>query len=110
MVCLISIQPERHRISSLQFEASDTREAKLQALREAVIQAREQAETIAGAMGVGLGAALEVNGGANSPNPRSQSPILMRAMAAEATTPVEAGTLMVTASVSITYRIVEGGR
>jgi hypothetical protein len=97
-----------NRISGLQFEASDTHEAQLQALAEAVRQAREQAEAIAEAMGVRLGVALEVNGGAATPAPRNDGRFLYAA--AEAATPVEAGTLTVSASVSITYRILEPGR
>jgi uncharacterized protein YggE len=96
-----------NRISSLEFGASDTREARLQVLAEAVRSAREQAEAMAEAMGVRLGPALEVNGNATTPTPRPEGPMLMRAVAAESTTPVEAGTLTVSASVSITYRILE---
>jgi len=102
-----AVEAGANRISGLQFEASDTRQARLQALAEAVHQAREEAETIAEAMGVRLGVALEVNGGATAPAPRNDGPLLFRMAAAEATTPVEAGTLTVSASVSITYRIVE---
>ena len=105
-----AVEAGANRISGLQFEASDTREARLRALREAVTQAREQAETIADAMGVRLGAALEVSGGANVPSPRNDGALLFRSVAAEATTPVEAGSLTVTASVNITYRILEGIR
>lgn len=101
-----AIQAGANRISNLQFSASDTRQARLQALGEAVASAREQAEAIASAMGVGLGPALEVQGGANAPNPRTMPGIMLRA-AAEVTTPVEAGEQMVTANVTITYRIVE---
>ena len=102
-----AVEAGANRIASLQFEASDTRDARLEALAQAVRNAREQAEAMAEAMGVRLGPALEVNGGASSPTPRPEGPMLMRAMAAETTTPVEAGSLTVSASVSITYRILE---
>ena len=72
-----------------------------------ILQAREQAETIADAMGVRLGAALEVTGGSSVPVPRPEGPLLARAAVAETTTPVEAGTLTVSATVSIRYRILE---
>ncbi len=95
-----------NRVSNLQFSASDTRQARLRALGEAVTAAREQAEAIASAMGVGLGPALEVQGGANAPSPRNLQGPMLRA-AAEVATPVEAGEQTVTANVTITYRIVE---
>ncbi len=98
-----------NEIASLRFEASDTRQAGLRALSEAVHRAREQAETMAEAMGVALGPATEVTGGTSSPSPGPEGPFLMRA-AAETTTPVEAGTLTASASVSITYRILGGRR
>jgi uncharacterized protein YggE len=97
-----------NRIANLSFEASDTREARLRVLGEAVSNAREQAQAIADAMGVELGMALEVQGGANAPLPRSPGGIMLRA-AAETTTPIEPGDQMVTASVTIKYRISEGG-
>jgi len=103
-----AVQAGANRVSNLQFEASDTREARMQALRDAVAQAREQAQAIASAMGVRLGIALEVQGGANAPGPQSLGGMMLRA-AAETTTPVEAGDQWVTASVTIKYRILEGG-
>ena len=104
-----AIEAGANRIASLTFEASDTREARLQVLREAVANAREQAEAIANAMGVELGMALEVQGGANVPRPFSPGGVNFRA-AAEVATPVEPGEQTVTASVTIKYRISEGGR
>lgn len=104
-----AVEAGANRVASLQFDASDTRAAQTQALRQAVNQAREQAETIAAAMGVRLGMALEVQGGANAPLPQPMGGVMFRA-AAEAVTPVEAGDQTVTASVTIQYRILEGGR
>jgi len=104
-----AVEAGANRVANLQFDASDTREARTQALREAVAQAREQAQTIAVAMGVRLGMALEVQGGANAPLPQPSGGMMFRA-AAEAMTPVEAGDQTVTASVTIRYRILEGGR
>ncbi|MBT8396980.1 MAG: SIMPL domain-containing protein [Gemmatimonadetes bacterium] len=103
-----AVEAGANRVANLQFEASDTRQARLEALREAVAGAREQAETIASAMGVRLGIAVEVQGGATAPSPRSPGGMMLRA-SAEATTPVEAGEHLVSASVSIRYRILEGG-
>jgi uncharacterized protein YggE len=98
-----------NRVANLNFEASDTREARLTALREAVSSAREQATTIAAAMGVELGIALEIQGGANAPSPMPAGGMMYRAMA-ETTTPIEAGNQTVSASVTVKFRISEGGR
>jgi uncharacterized protein YggE len=102
-----AVEAGANRVANLSFEASDTRQARLRVLREAVANAREQAEVIAEAMGVELGMALEVQGGAHAPPPGSPGGIMFRA-AAESTTPVEPGDQMVTASVTIKYRISEG--
>jgi uncharacterized protein YggE len=103
-----AVEAGANRVANLRFEASDTREARLDVLREAVAEAREQAETIASAMGVRLGIALEVQGGATAPSPRSPGGMMLRA-STETTTPVEAGDHLVSASVSVKYRILEGG-
>ncbi len=103
-----AVEAGANRVANLQFVASDTRTARLQALREAVASAREQAEIIAEAMGVQLGIALEVHGGANAPSPRAGGEIMFMADAA-ASTPIEAGNQIVRASVTVTYRIREGG-
>ena len=102
-----AVEAGANRVANLQFEASDTRSARLEALREAVASAREQAQTIASAMGVRLGIALEVQGRASAPSPRAPAGIMLRS-AAESSTPVEAGDHLVTATVTVKYRILEG--
>jgi uncharacterized protein YggE len=104
----LAVRAGANRVANLQFEASDTKAARMEALRLAVLNAREQADAIASAMGVGLGIALEVQGGVSAPNPRAPAGIMLRA-SAESTTPVEAGDQMVAASVTVTFRILEGG-
>lgn len=97
-----------NRVQSVQFEASDLQAARLQALAEAVEVARQEAEVIARSMGVELGTILSVTGGASTPGPR----ITARAFAAEAvgaSTPIEAAGQIVSANVTITYRILEQG-
>lgn len=103
-----AVRAGANRVANLQFEASDTKAARMEALRLAVLNAREQADAIASAMGVSLGIALEVQGGVSAPNPRAPAGIMLRA-SAEATTPVEAGDQLVAASVTVTFRILEGG-
>ncbi len=90
-----------NRVGSLVFEASDTEPARLEALRMAVSRARAEAGAIAEAMGVVLGPPLEVRGGAQVPVV-GPFPALMRA---EAVTPIEPGQQMVSASVTIRYRL-----
>lgn len=104
----LAVRAGANRVASLQFEASDTKAARMEALRLAVLNAKEQAGAIASAMGVRLGIALEVQGGVSAPNPRAPAGIMLRA-SAESTTPIEAGDQMVSASVTVTFRILEGG-
>jgi len=99
-----------NRVLNLQFEASDTREARLEALREAVRVAREEAQTIADAMGVRLGPPLEVRGGASPGQPRVLARAVMVDEMAGARTPIEAGRQSVSANVTILYRILEEAR
>ena len=107
MIMDLAIEAGANRISDLLFEASDTHAAELEALRKAVAMAREQAEVIAQAMGARLGIALEVQGGASAPSPRSPGGMMLRAEAGAPTTPIEAGEQLVMANVTITYRILE---
>ncbi len=99
-----------NRVESLRFEATETRAARLQALDQAVRTAREEAQAIAEAMGARLGPPLEVQGGASIPSPRPMGVAFASREAAAAPTPVEPGSQEVSASVTITYRLVEGGR
>lgn len=97
-----------NRVVNLSFQASDTREARLRALEMAVEAAREEAGTIADAMDLELGHALEIRGGASAENPRPQVMAAYR-MAEEASrpTPIEAGGQTVSANVTIIFRILE---
>ena len=96
-----------NRVVNLRFEAADTREARLQALRDAVRTAREEAETIAEAMDVRLGPPLEVRGGAAPAEPRMLARAAMVDEMGGARTPIEAGNQTISATVTILYRILE---
>lgn len=105
----VGITAGANRVMNLQFSATETREARQEALREAVRLARAEAQTIAEAMEVRLGPALEVQVGAA---PRGSGIFYATARAMEASarpTPIEAGEQDVSATVTITYRILEGG-
>lgn len=92
-----------NRVSGLGFEASNTDDARGEALRQAVERARAEAEIIAAALGRTLGPAIEVSGGAEVPR-GGEMMMRMDAMSA-ADTPIEAGDQTVRAQVSITFAI-----
>lgn len=97
-----------NRVTSLQFEARNTDAARAEALRQAVQNARSQAEAMASAIGVPLGPALEVHGGAQSPMPPPMPylrDMAMEVQSAMAPTPIEATEQGITAQVSIKYRL-----
>jgi uncharacterized protein YggE len=93
-----------NRVAGISFFASDTDDARREALAEAVRVARAEAEVMARALGHTLGPALEVRGGAQRPNPVPYAMESMSAMRA-ADTPVEVGDQTVTASVTIRFAL-----
>lgn len=106
----IGIGAGANRVVSLQFEATDTHQARLEALRDAVRGAREEAQTIADAMGVQLGSPLEVRGGASPGEPRVLARAAMADEMGAVRTPIEAGNQTVSATITILYRILERSR
>lgn len=96
-----------NRVVNLSFQATDTRDARLRALELAVEAAREEALAIATAMGLELGPALEIQGGASAESPRPLAVAYRAAEGVAPSTPIEAGGQTVSASVSITYRVLE---
>ena len=96
-----------NRIAGLSFEAKDAEPGRIAALKLAVARARAEADAVAAAMGVTLGAPLEVNVSADYGSP---PPMPMYRMGAEmgqvaAPTPVSPGEQVVRANVSIRYRL-----
>lgn len=92
-------------VGGLRFFASNTAEARREAMRKAVASVRADAEAIASAAGGTLGSLLEisVNPGNDARQGYDASPmVMMRAERADVTTPVEAGLIHV--SVSLTAR------
>jgi len=95
-----------NRVTSLQFEARNTDAARAAALRQAVQNARSQADAMASALGVPLGPAIEVHGGAQAPVPPPMPYMRdMQMQAAMAPTPIEAAEQGVSAQVTIKYRL-----
>jgi uncharacterized protein YggE len=91
-----------NRVSGLSFEASETADARREALTRAVSEARTQAQAIADALGRELGPPVEIRGGAQQPQPRPQGVMMM---ARDMATPIEAGDQTVTASVTIRFAL-----
>jgi uncharacterized protein len=96
-----------NRVAGLQFEVRDPEPHRREALRQAVAQARGEAEVMAEALGVRLGSPQHVQGGAEIPFPRgAQLRMEVMAMADEAPmTPVEAGLQTISANVTIRFLI-----
>lgn len=94
-----------NRIANLSFELKDTEAARLEALRAAVGKARAEAEVVAAAAGQRLGAPQNITSSAHwAPQPMYRRDMaVMEMQAAAPPTPVEAGNLTITATVSINY-------
>ncbi|HEV8693939.1 MAG TPA: SIMPL domain-containing protein, partial [Lysobacter sp.] len=94
-----------NRIDNLSFELRDPAAARLEALKQAVLQARAMADVIASAAGQRLGVPLHINTSYDFPRPMVQYRTMVSAEAAAPPTPVEAGRLTVSANVNVTYKI-----
>jgi uncharacterized protein len=98
-----------NRVSSIDFRLRDPRAAHLEAVALAMRNARAEAAAVAEAAGERLGPALNINTSGFMPPPPPPMPYARAdMMAVEAvSTPVEGGTLRVTASVSVVYRLLD---
>ena len=101
----VAIAAGANRVANISFMASETDEARSEALALAVGSARAQATVIAAALGHRLGAPLEVRGGAQRPVPLRMQAERAFAAAQAAPTPIEAGDQTVTASVNIRFAL-----
>jgi len=94
-----------NRVEGLEFDLRDATAARSRALAAAVEDARSKAEAIADALGVGLGAVVEtMEQGVSSP----PIPFMFRteaALAQDISTPISAGRIQITASLTIRYTI-----
>jgi uncharacterized protein YggE len=89
-------------INSLQFYSSNTDAARRSAIAAAIEKARADAEAAARAAGGSLGGLIEVSIGSYSPpGPR---PLMMRAQAAQADTPINPGEETLSVEVSTRWR------
>ena len=102
-----ALESGENRVANLQFELQDAEPFRHEAVRLAVQRARSEAEVIADALGVPLGPALDVQGGADTFYPQQAFAGMERAVAMMDSTPIEAGMQTVTARVTIRFRLDE---
>lgn len=91
-----------NRIGGISFGLAEDGDARDEARRRAVADARRKAELYAEAAGVTLGPILSMSEPGFSAGPR---PMMMEARAAAAPVPIEAGSASITASVTISWQI-----
>jgi uncharacterized protein len=97
-----------NRVASIRFQLRDAHAAHAEASATAMRNARRQAEAIAAAAGERLGPPLSINtSGFAPPPPPMPYGRMEAAMAMDVATPVEGGTLTVTAHVSVVYRLLD---
>lgn len=100
------LQAGANRVDGVDFALRDEGPARSRALAQAVAQARQKAQAIAAALGVRLGEVLAAEeGGGGEVTPKFALRGGVAAMAAEAATPISAGQIAVTATVTLRYRI-----
>ncbi|HSB11093.1 MAG TPA: SIMPL domain-containing protein [Blastocatellia bacterium] len=104
-----STQAGANSIQALRYTLKDDSAARAQALREASTKARAKAEAIASALGLKIARVLRVEEGASGPRPlyeiEGASGGALRAQMAP--TPVEAGSIEVRASITLTVEILQ---
>lgn len=96
-----------NRVASLSFQLRDHDSARRAALEEAVANARAEAEAVASASDQRLGEPLSISTSMSRPipPPRPMAMDMVQARA-EVDTPIETGSLTVTATVNIVYELV----
>ena len=105
-----SIDSGANRIDSVDLRLEDDEEARREALGGAVRDARAKAEVIAAALDQPLGAVIEVSeGGISAPPIVYRETAAIGRMASDAATPISTGSLTVSASVTVRYRLASGG-
>lgn len=101
-----ALQNGANNVNGLSFDLKDPTAARKSALQKAIGDAREKAEIIAAALGVklvGIQQVTEDVGSFSQPELVNSSLHLMKVGAADASTPISAGSLSLTARVHIDY-------
>lgn len=103
----IAIENGANNVNYISFTLSDEKQASLraEALQEAVAQSRADADIVAAALGISVRDVKEVTigGGYYPPTNRMYDTMTLGAGMEKASTPIEAGEVTVTATVSVTY-------
>ncbi len=99
------LQAGANRVDGVDFGLRDEGPAQARALAGAVAQARRKAEAIAGALDAHLGEVLAAEEGGGEVTPRFAAQSFLAAKVAGAATPVAAGEIAVSATVTLRYRI-----
>ena len=95
-----------NRVAGLNYELRNPEEARLEALEQAVAKAKREAEVVARAAGQRLGDPINITMSSAYPLPRPMYDMAaQRAEVMQASTPIEGGTLTVSANVHIVYRL-----
>ena len=103
----MSVSGGANRVANLSFELRDPESARMEALRIAMERARREAETLASAAGQKLGVPLNLSSSSHyQPRQYMMRDMAEMAMAAPpAPTPIEAGSLTITANVNAVYKM-----
>ena len=104
----LAVDAGSNRIAGLHFQLKNADAAHLDAVREATRRARQEAETVAQALGMQLGEVMSIStsGYMPAPPPRPMYDMRAEAAMASAPTPIEAGSVEVSAHVSAMFRLV----
>jgi hypothetical protein len=102
-----AMQAGANNINRLVFTLKDEQAAQLEALRAASAKAKAKAEAIAESLGLKIVKIAAVTEGERAIQPIFRQPMLARAEAAPAQTPVEPGTVEIRSSVSMTVEVSE---
>lgn len=103
-----ALEAGANRVENLTFGLRDYDSARLDAIRQAVENARREAEVLAAAAGQRLAEPLTISSSSYRPPQPFPAPAMMRMEAMDAVaapTPIQVGTLNVMATVHIVYRI-----
>lgn len=92
-------------IEGIQFLRGDAKPAQEEARQKAVADARAQAESLAREAGVHVGVPLAIGVAQHAIPPRPMMKMRTMAVAAEASTPIEAGELEVAVEIDVTFAI-----
>ena len=104
----LAVEAGSNRIAGLSFQLKDAEAAHLDAVGEATRRARLEAETVARALGMRLGEVMSIStsGYMPAPPPRPMYDMRAEVAMASAPTPIEAGSVEVSAHVSAVFRLV----